>query len=188
MIISFSFIGLSLFFLNRFSSFYPHDLGVTWRIGNSGFKRDLLRTIWITFLFCIFFIILCNLARLFFGITEIKKREALLLLSGIIAPYCEELFFRGILSALLLRHNIRWPAIIILSGLIFGPIHLISPEYLFSQVITATLLGFYFGWVYYKTRSLVLPTILHTMVNGLNLLLQLYPDLRRQLDAIFIWV
>jgi len=77
----------------------------------------------------------------------------------LIGPIIEEIFFRGtILKGFLSNYTPKMA--IIVSALIFGVIH-IRPE----QVWGAILLGLFFGWIYYKTRSIGITIILHIIAN-----------------------
>jgi membrane protease YdiL (CAAX protease family) len=81
-----------------------------------------------------------------------------------LAPIVEEYLFRGlILERLLATRSER--AAILLSALLFGSVHLIP-----AHVIAAALAGLALGYVYVRTRSLVLVTLLHVVNNGLSYL------------------
>jgi len=75
------------------------------------------------------------------------------------APVFEELIFRGIiLEGLLKKYS---PVLsIMISSLLFGIVHL-NPW----QFITGFIFGIFSGWVYYKTRSLLLSVIIHATIN-----------------------
>lgn len=81
----------------------------------------------------------------------------------ILAPIFEEILFRGIILKGMLNKNINPTYAIIISGFIFGAAHL-NPW----QFIGAGLLGSIFGFIYYRTKSLVLPIILHALNNILS--------------------
>lgn len=76
------------------------------------------------------------------------------------APVLEELIFRGIILDGLLKKYSPLKSIVV-SSLLFGLVHL-NPW----QFITATLIGFFSGWVYYRTQKLTLSIIIH-MANNL---------------------
>jgi len=89
----------------------------------------------------------------------------LLIAGGFIGPVCEEIIFRGvILKGFLHTYNPR--KAIIYSALIFGVIHFIP-----LQVISAFFAGLVLGYIYYKTKSLWLPIIIHVINNVLAFLL-----------------
>ena len=79
---------------------------------------------------------------------------------ALLAPVLEELLFRGAIQGALMRvFSNPWVGIVVAS-LLFGIIHL-NPV----QVFYATCLGVGFGWVYYRTGSL-LPVILGHIINN----------------------
>ena len=79
---------------------------------------------------------------------------------SVFAPLLEEVLFRGAIQGYMMRHFKPWTAIIC-SALVFGLIHM-NPV----QIVYATCLGIIFGWIYYRTGSL-LPVILgHILNNG----------------------
>ena len=78
---------------------------------------------------------------------------------SVFAPLLEEVLFRGAIQGYMMRHFKPWTAIIC-SALVFGLIHM-NPV----QVVYATLLGVIFGWIYYRTGSL-LPVILGHVLNN----------------------
>ena len=79
----------------------------------------------------------------------------------ILAPLWEELFFRGIL---LRRFTIKWSPqkSIIVSSILFGLIHL-NP----LTIVFAFALGCVLGYAYLKTKSIVVPIVLHSFSNFL---------------------
>jgi len=78
----------------------------------------------------------------------------------IAAPILEELIFRGIILNGLLKSYSPLKSIII-SSLLFGLVHL-NPW----QFIGASIGGILSGWVYFKTKKITLPIIIH-MTNNL---------------------
>lgn len=90
--------------------------------------------------------------------TQSTPLWAILLFMVILAPICEELLFRRVIINRLRRYG-DLPAILI-SGAIFGVIH-----GNFSQVFYATLLGFFFGFIYVKTGRLRYSIFLHIFIN-----------------------
>jgi len=76
-----------------------------------------------------------------------------------IGPVCEEIIFRGvILKEFLKSYNAQ--KAIFYSAIIFGVIHMIP-----LQVIGAFFAGLVLGYVYFKTKSLWLPVIMHVLHN-----------------------
>ncbi len=93
---------------------------------------------------------------------EVMKKPIGYVVIGILAPFAEEVVFRGaILRKLLgmMDEKRHWVAIV-LSALVFGIVHLNIP-----QGIHAFLIGLLLGWMYYRTRS-ILPGILFHWVNN----------------------
>jgi membrane protease YdiL (CAAX protease family) len=82
----------------------------------------------------------------------------------IMAPLTEELFFRGLMLRRLLASVSPWAAIWT-SALLFMAIHVIPWQ--LPSVLAAGLL---LGWVYARTRSLVLCLVMHAFVNATVLL------------------
>ncbi|MBE6302466.1 MAG: CPBP family intramembrane metalloprotease [Bacteroidales bacterium] len=79
---------------------------------------------------------------------------------ALLAPIVEEMMFRGAIQGYLMRRSSNpWTGIII-TAIIFGAIHM-NPQ----QVVYATMLGIIFGWIYYRTRSL-LPVIVGHVLNN----------------------
>ena len=82
-------------------------------------------------------------------------------------PISEEICFRYGVAGSLLEHNSFSPnATIIVSALLFGLIHM-NP----SQIVGATLLGLYFGWLYVKTNSVKPSLLCHVFNNFIAVLL-----------------
>lgn len=76
------------------------------------------------------------------------------------APILEELIFRGIILNGLLNSHTPAKAILISSAL-FGLVHL-NPW----QFISAFIIGIFSGWVYYKTKNLLLSILIHFVNNA----------------------
>lgn len=93
-------------------------------------------------------------------ITNLQMNWLGLLGLVILGPVMEEVFYRGIVTRLLLRRYRPWAAIA-MSGLIFAIIHL-NP----AQFIPAFTSGMFYAWLYYRTRSLWPGIILHVLNNG----------------------
>ena len=90
---------------------------------------------------------------------------------AVIGPVLEELLFRGAVTRMLLKQYSPVKAIVI-SGLIFGIFH-INP----AQVVSACLSGFFFAWLYWRTRSLVPGIVLRILNNSLSVwMMANYPD------------
>jgi len=91
---------------------------------------------------------------------ETWARAAIMLLGGVVAPFGEELLFRGVLYEALRNHWRFWPSAVV-SSLIFGAMHMIP-----IQILMAALLGVALCWTYERSQSLWAPVLIH-MVNNL---------------------
>lgn len=78
----------------------------------------------------------------------------------IVAPIGEEIIFRGMITKLLLEEYRPTKAILI-SALIFGIIHF-NP----AQIPGAFIIGILFGWLYYRTGSIIPGIVLHFINNA----------------------
>ncbi|MBU3103128.1 CPBP family intramembrane glutamic endopeptidase [Clostridium gasigenes] len=140
------------------------------------FKKTKASNYWVAlllgvsvYLFNIGFISLLSKAGLFKGSFDALEKNMsfigesniflTILVVGIVAPFAEELLFRGIIYKTLSK-SMSIPAVIIIQGVLFGVYHMIL-----VQAIYATLLGILFGYVTYKTKSLW-PAIIMHMVNN----------------------
>lgn len=87
---------------------------------------------------------------------------------SLLAPLLEEVMFRGAIEGYMLR-NLRSPWLaIVVSALIFGVFHM-NPV----QIVYATLLGIVFGWMYYRTGSLMSVIVGHVLNNTIATLMTL---------------
>lgn len=100
----------------------------------------------------------------------------------LIAPVLEELIFRGVLFQTL-RHRLGlWPGMV-LSGLVFGFIHLefilsATGEYRpagFVPIAGLTILGVWFAGAFHRSGSLVTPIVGHAAFNGTVIALSFLP-------------
>ena len=90
----------------------------------------------------------------------------------ILAPLCEEFLCRGMMLRGMLEH-ISPAKAILWSAFIFAVIHL-NPW----QAIPAFAIGTFFGWLYWRTRSIWLVIFLHFVNNSTSMLLaRLFPDI-----------
>ena len=78
----------------------------------------------------------------------------------LLGPVLEELLFRGAIQGDLQRQMSPWKAIIV-SSLLFGVVHM-NP----AQIPFAFLLGMLFGWLYYRTGSLLPGIVGHVLNNS----------------------
>lgn len=96
---------------------------------------------------------------------------SLILMTVILAPILEEILFRGILLKGMINNKMNPKIAILVSAFVFGAIHVYP-----WQFAGAFLLGLVFGLVYYKTKSLLIPILLHAFNNLLSVLFVLYSD------------
>lgn len=83
------------------------------------------------------------------------------------APLAEEVSFRyGIINSLLEEHRLSKMSIIVVSALIFGIIHF-NP----SQMVGATIVGLYLGWLFVATKSLWPPLLCHILNNAIAVIM-----------------
>jgi membrane protease YdiL (CAAX protease family) len=90
---------------------------------------------------------------------------------GVLAPISEELLFRGVLLQGLLRNYRPWVAIG-QTALLFGIVHF-NP----AQSLNAFFIGLLLGWLYYRTRSLLVCIAVHVLHNSLSFgMMIMYPE------------
>lgn len=110
---------------------------------------------------------------------QLSSDPVLMILTAVImAPIFEEIIFRGIIQKGLINKGVApWKAIFIAS-LVFGLVHG-NPW----QFVGAVLLGCVLGLVYHKTKSLLLPMLLHGFNNLCSSILIFYTDTESFADA-----
>ncbi len=96
---------------------------------------------------------------------DVTQVSAVTLILGfsvvVLAPLCEELFFRGLLFKGLHAGWGMFPALLV-SGFLFGAFH-----QNLSVLIPFTFIGMLFAWAYHESGSLWTPIAAHAAVNGL---------------------
>ena len=97
-----------------------------------------------------------------------------LIVLGILVPITEEMLFRGVV----LRSLLDWDKLqskpwlaILLSAVFFGLFHL-NP----AQMPTAFLMGWFLGWLCYRTGSLIPGMVVHVFNNSLICIASMFPD------------
>lgn len=80
---------------------------------------------------------------------------------SLIAPLLEEVLFRGAIQGYIMRRYNPWTGIVC-AALIFGVIHM-NPV----QIVYAALIGVIFGWIYYRTGSLLSVIVGHVLNNSM---------------------
>jgi hypothetical protein len=88
----------------------------------------------------------------------------------VLAPFAEEVFFRGILYATVKQFGFPRSALWG-SAIIFGAIHMTGTIFLPLVVLSLMLV-----WLYEKTDNLLAPITAHAVFNGINLMLMYFGD------------
>lgn len=96
---------------------------------------------------------------------------SMVIMAVIMAPVFEEIVFRGIIQKGLINNGISPQKAIWLSAILFGLVHG-NPW----QLIGGILLGYVLGLVYFKTKSLLMPILLHAFNNGVSALLIVFGE------------
>lgn len=126
------------------------------------------KTIWLSIPFIVTGMVFVNLCSEFMNLPDnmqdtfrAMSRNMFGILSiTIMAPLVEELLFRGAIQGYMLRQGMKpLPAILIASA-IFGIVHM-NP----IQIPFAFAIGLIFGWLYYRTGSVV-PGIIGHFINN----------------------
>ncbi|SKB62847.1 hypothetical protein SAMN05660477_00348 [Soonwooa buanensis] len=92
----------------------------------------------------------------------------MILLTVILAPLLEEFLFRGLIQKSIIKTGLNPKISILISAFIFGAFHVYP-----WQFVGAFLLGIVLGIVYEKTKSLVLPILLHAFNNLISALIMM---------------
>jgi len=104
-----------------------------------------------------------------------------LISAAIIAPFVEELFFRGMLFGLYRRRQPLWLAYVV-TGLLFASLHLVpmimNPSQMAGLGIGIFALGTLLAWVYQRTGSLYPSIVAHAVNNAIGLILLYTLDIR----------
>lgn len=171
-------IALSLFLYSR--NYLDHDKR-TWSL-NKPVKMVLI-SLGLTFPAILFFELLTMYVPIpdlmDKAFTSMSNQWIGVLCIAIVGPIAEELLFRGAIMRALMKQLSPTKAIVI-SALIFGIIHL-NP----AQVIFAFALGLVFGWIYYKTGSLIPVILMHIFTNSFSTVLTiLYPDVEYTIEIV----
>ena len=86
-----------------------------------------------------------------------------MLLFGLMAPMVEELYFRGMCFNRM-REMMPEAISVVISASFFGSMHAGSV----LQMIYATVLGIFLGWIYCKTENILAPFMVHSTFNMMN--------------------
>lgn len=101
-------------------------------------------------------------------VESLMSSPVLLSLFGVmavtLAPFFEELFFRGFIQPLLTR-SLGVIAGIVLTGIVFGSLH--APEYSFAwqYAVAVSLVGIVLGWLRVRSNSIIPCTVMHGAYN-----------------------
>lgn len=98
-------------------------------------------------------------------------KKTLIVMAVVMAPLFEEIIFRGIIQKGLINKGMKPAAAILIASVVFGIVHG-NPW----QFVGAVLLGVVLGLVYHRTKSLLLPVLLHAFNNLCSALLIFYGD------------
>lgn len=88
----------------------------------------------------------------------------MLVFAGVIVPFSEELFFRGVLYRWLRSHWRPWAASLA-SSFVFGLLH---GE--FSVIVATFIMGMVLAWFYERSKSLWPSVVIHVVNNSLSIL------------------
>lgn len=103
-----------------------------------------------------------------------------ILVVGIVAPFSEELIFRGVIYNKLSK-SMSITATIIIQGILFGVYHMNLVQGLY-----ASLLGIVFGYVTYKTKSIWPAVIMHMVNNAVSVIAPYI--LGESIDSLFAYI
>ncbi len=85
----------------------------------------------------------------------------------VLAPFFEELFFRGFIQPVLSRTFGTIAGILITAGL-FGSLHLVEYAYAWQYALFISLAGAVFGWLRARTNSIIPSTVMHGCFNAVS--------------------
>jgi membrane protease YdiL (CAAX protease family) len=85
----------------------------------------------------------------------------------LMAPFGEEIFFRGLLLPALARAAGERKALA-LQAIVFGAIHVVGAWETWPLAIPLAIVGWAAGWLYLRTGSLAVPILLHATFNAIN--------------------
>ena len=132
------------------------------------FKEAPLKTIGLSIPFIVAGMVFINLCSEFLGLPDLMQDTFLgmsrnvfgIISITIMAPLVEELLFRGAIQGYMLRKGIKPLYAILIASAIFGIVHM-NP----IQIPFAFAIGLIFGWLYYRTGSVV-PGIIGHFINN----------------------
>jgi membrane protease YdiL (CAAX protease family) len=98
---------------------------------------------------------------------------AVVVVVALFSPIVQELVFRGVVMEGLLRST-AGPVAIVVSSVVFALVHAAGGP---RQMAFALITGCVQGWLYSRTRSIVAPSVMHVLANGVGV----YPLFLRML-------
>lgn len=155
----------------------PKDFGFSWSLGQGGWKQVLYLNVKVTVTMFFLFVFILNIFYNFlnpeFVDDTLNYFNSMYHVKNVnfnfFAPPFEEIIFRGIYCTLLVRCGLKWRYTILATGVLFGLIHLFnsysSPMMYVSQIIGITIVGWFLGWIFYKTRTVMVPIFWHYAFN-----------------------
>ena len=115
---------------------------------------------------------------------DVVRHPFALFTVSVIAPITEEIIFRGAILRRMLQSSKQSPWVaIVCSAALFSAGHIFS-----VMIANALFVGLLFGWLYYKTRSLLLTIYLHLANNTLYSIILLTPLRDVQYTQMSTWV
>lgn len=154
-----------------------YDMGITYKLGKNGFKKDLWVHVKVFVITWVVMILTVNLLHQFFGVTATQILEQFDPYNNqgnrfpFTAHFAEEIIFRGVMITLLLRGGLNWFWAILISSVVFSLVHINgrigAPVILRNTLIMTELLGLLCGYLFYKTRTIVGSVYWHALVNFL---------------------
>ena len=126
------------------------------------------KTIWLSIPLIVAGMLFINLCSEFLGLPDLMQDTFLgmsrnvfgIISITIMAPLVEELLFRGAIQGYMLRKEMKPLHAILIASAIFGIVHM-NP----IQIPFAFAIGLIFGWLYYRTGSVV-PGIIGHFINN----------------------
>lgn len=192
-------VAMALVLLCKLEKVSPSDFGLVWSVGRGGWKKVLFLNLRIIGMLALCSFILLNFFNHFLGSKSIHFITNFLyncyngtvhIGSQVSGAVFEEIIFRGIYCTLLVRNGLRWGYTILITGVFFGLVHLINDQpYIWGYIIQvgfATVVGWFLGWMFYRTRTLVLPIIWHYAINIFIYLGALRPDILAKISSFLI--
>jgi membrane protease YdiL (CAAX protease family) len=100
---------------------------------------------------------------------QIPDSVPLALMAVLLAPFFEELFFRGFLQPLLTR-SLGLVFGIVITAALFGGLHSAEYSFVWQYIVAIGLVGIALGCVRAWTNSIVPTTVMHSCFNGLQVI------------------